>query len=518
MIVFETILIMLAAAVLLMAVARRLHVPYPVLLAIAGGVVAFAPVHVAFIQHIDPELALALFIAPVLLDAAYDTSLRDLRRHWIPVTSLVLIAVGITTAAVAWVVHAFVPTIPWAAAIAIGAIVAPPDAVAASAVLRDVKLPHRVSTILEGEALLNDASALLIYRLAVTAVATGGGIGAQVIAPAFLLSLAGSMVAGFALAWVVGRLTRRIADAPSSIIVQFVSTYGVWILAERIGISPILTIVVYAMTLARSTPAYFPARLRIPSYAVWETAVLILNVLAFLVIGLNLRPLIAAAPPGELGRWATTGGTVLATVIVVRLLWTLASALWAQSRIEHRRKSAPGVGPDPSWKTGLIIGWAGTRGLVTVATALALPATFPQRDMLLFVAFTVTLGTLLVQGMTLRPLVLALGVHDGGTVDREVREARVASADAALVALLGESGSDVEALRAELKSEQQIAARADDGDGRPTFPGNVLRAKALAARRDRLIAMRNNGAISDQAFHVLEEELDVLDLAVATRI
>src|SRR4051794_11149602 len=193
MVIFEVILVMLAAAMLLLGLARRLKLPYPVLLAIAGAGLAFAPVHVGF--HLEPELALALFIAPVLLDAAYDTSLRDLKRHWQPVASLALIAVGVTTLAVALVVHALAPNIPWAGAIAIGAIVAPPDAVAAMTVLRGIKLPHRVSVILEGEALLNDASALLVYRLAVTTVLAGGSIGAEAIAPAFLLSLFGSVIA-----------------------------------------------------------------------------------------------------------------------------------------------------------------------------------------------------------------------------------------------------------------------------------------------------------------------------------
>ena len=394
MIAFETILAMLAAAVLLLAVAQRLRLPYPVLLALAGAAVAIAPADVGF--HLDPSLALAVFVAPVLLDAAYDTSLRDLKRYWAPVTSLVLIAVGLTTLAVAVVIYALAPAIPWAAAVAIGAIVSPPDAVAATTVLRDLKLPHRVAVILEGEALLNDASALLIYRLAVAATLAGGGIGAEAIAPVFLLSLVGSVVAGLALAWVTGRVTGRIEDAPSSIIVQFVSTYGVWIVAERAGLSPILTMVTYAITLARSTPAYLPARLRIPSYAVWETAVLVLNVLAFLAIGLELGPIIAAAQPGELGRWGEVGATVLGTVIAVRLLWTVAAALWAQWRIKHSGAAPPGGGPPPTWRTGLIIGWAGTRGLVTVATALALPQGFPQRGMLLFAAFAVTLGTLLI--------------------------------------------------------------------------------------------------------------------------
>jgi Na+/H+ antiporter len=515
MTIFVIVLLMLAAAVLLLRLARQLKVPYPVLLALGGAAVALAPVGVSF--HLDPELALALFVAPVLLDAAYDTSLRDLKRHWRPVASLVLIAVGLTTLAVAWVVHALVPTLPWAAAIAIGAIVAPPDAVAATTVLRDIKLPHRVSTILEGEALLNDASALLIYRLAVTAVLAGGSIGAEAIAPAFLLSLFGSVIAGFVLAWVAGYVTRRIEDAPSSIIIQFVSTYGVWMLAQWAGLSPILTMVVYAMTLARSTPAYLPARLRIPSYAVWETAVLVLNVLAFLVIGLELGPIIAAARPSELERWCVVGAAVLATVIGVRLFWTLASALWTRWRIKRAGTTVPEDGPIPSWRTGLIIGWAGTRGLVTVATALALPQNFPERGMLLFAAFSVTLGTLLIQGLTLRPLVLALGLGEDAMVDREVRDARIATAAAALAALAEDKGREADALRAELETERRTAASADEADAGPASPAMALRAKALAAQRECLLAMRDKGIIGDEAFHRLEEELDFSDVAVAMR-
>src|SRR4051794_4771429 len=505
---------MLAAAVVLLAIARSLRLPYPALLALAGAVIAVTPVDIGL--RLDPELALALFVAPVLLDAAYDTSLRDLKRHWIPVASLALIAVGLTTAAVALVVHAMVPSIPWAAAIAIGAIVAPPDAVAATTLLRELKLPRRVSVILEGEALLNDASALLIYRLAVTAALAGGSIGADAIAPTFLLSLFGSVIAGLCLAWVSGHVTRRIQDVPSSIIVQFVSTYGVWVLADRAGLSPILTMVTYAMTLARSAPAYLPARLRIPSYAVWETAVLVLNVLAFLIIGLELGPIIAAARPGDLGRWTWLGAAVLGTVIGVRLLWTLAGALWAQWRF-GLGAPAPSDGPLPNWQTGLIIGWAGTRGLVTVATALALPQSFPERGMLLFAAFAVTLGTLLIQGLTLRPLVLALNVPEDTAVDGEVRHARLATAQAALAALTEDGGEEAEMLRARLQSESQAAGEGQDPPRPTDLSSTALREKILGVRRERLLALRSDGVIGDDAFHRLEEELDFADLALATR-
>jgi CPA1 family monovalent cation:H+ antiporter len=359
---------------------------------------------------------------------------------------------------------------------------------------------------------------LLIYRLAVAAVLAGGSIGAEAIAPAFLLSLVGSVVAGPAFARLVERIIRRIEDAPSSIIFQFVSTFGVWVIAERIGLSPILTVVTYAMTLARSGPARMPAHLRIPSYAVWDTAVVVLNVLAFLLIGLELGPVIAAAPAGNLGRWVVVGAAVLATVIVVRLGWTVAAAMWSGWRIKHQRGAAAAGASSPSWRTGLLVGWAGTRGIVTIATALALPQNFPERGMLLFAAFAVTLGTLLIQGLTLRPLVLALDLNDDDPINREVREARAATAAAALAAISDETVEGIQALRAELEAERQVAESAYEGDGRPIFPIKTLRAKALAARRQQLLAMRREGVIGDAAFHRIEEELDLADLAVATRV
>src|SRR5215468_7008011 len=192
MIIFEWVLAILLGAVLLSGLANKMAVPYPALLALGGAVLAFIPGAPRIV--LEPDLALALFVAPVLLDAAYDTSPRDLRDNWLPVTCLVLVAVGLTTGAVAVVAHGLT-AMPWAAAIALGAIVAPPDAAAATAVLRQVPLPHRIVTILEGESLLNDASALLIYRAAVIA-ATAGSFSFTSAAPTLLLTVVGSLVAG----------------------------------------------------------------------------------------------------------------------------------------------------------------------------------------------------------------------------------------------------------------------------------------------------------------------------------
>ena len=239
----EQLLGLFLAAVILAAAARRVGAPYPVFLALGGALLAFLPGAPSF--TVPPELALALFVAPVLLDAAYDASPRDLKDNWAPVTGLVVFAVGLTTAAVAVVVRTLMPAMPWAPAIVLGAVVAPPDAAAATAVLRQLRPPHRLLTILEGESLLNDASALLIYRLAVGAVAANGFSFAAV-APTFLLAVAGSVVVGPALGWLSLRVMARVQHVPTAIILQFVSTFGVWILAEHMGLSGVLTMVCYA--------------------------------------------------------------------------------------------------------------------------------------------------------------------------------------------------------------------------------------------------------------------------------
>ena len=391
----EVLIGLILAATLLAALARRVGAPYPVFLALGGALLAFVPGAPSF--TVLPELALALFVAPILLDAAYDASPRDLRDNWAPVTGLVVVAVGLTTLAVAVVVRALIPEMPWAPAIALGAVVAPPDAAAATAVLRQLRPPHRILTILEGESLLNDASALLIYRLAVGAVAANGfSIGA--VAPAFLFAVIGSIVIGPALGWISIRLNDRVRDVPTAIIIQFVTTFGVWILAERIGLSGVLTMVCYAITVARTAPARIPARLRIPSYAVWETVVFVLNVLAFVFIGLQIRPIFDSLDPAMRGRYFVVAGAVLVTVIVVRIAWHMsfnAVIRWQDRRFGFR---PPRPMLRPTVGSGLVISWSGMRGIVTLAAALALPAGFPFRDLIVVTAFSVVLGTLVAAG------------------------------------------------------------------------------------------------------------------------
>ncbi|MBV8899095.1 MAG: sodium:proton antiporter [Verrucomicrobia bacterium] len=507
----EQILGLFVAAVILAASARRVGAPYPVFLALGGALLAFLPGGPSF--SVPPELALALFVAPVLLDAAYDASLRDLRDNWASVTSLVVFAVGLTTAAVAAVTHALLPTMPWAATIALGAVVAPPDAVAATAVLRPLRPPHRLLTILEGESLLNDASALLIYRLAVGAVAAKGFSPAAV-APTFLLAVAGSLVVGPALGWLVLRLMARVQHVPTAIILQFVTTFGVWLLADAVGLSGVLTMVCYAITLARRAPERTPARTRIPSYAVWETVVFALNILAFIFIGLQIRPILEGLAAADRGRYCAVSGAVLLTVIAVRLAWHM--AFNAVVRWRNRRFGFHPPRPmllPPSVGGGLIISWAGMRGIVSLAAALALPAAFPYRDLIVLTAFAVVLGTLVIQGLTLKALLRALALQDEDPVGRELRAARERALRAGLERLAGDPSSVAELVRQELTArlaDERVEAAA--GEATRAAHNELLRG-ALRAARQAVLAMRANDEVGDDAFHRLEEELDWLEMA-----
>ncbi|MCP4619203.1 MAG: sodium:proton antiporter [Bradyrhizobium sp.] len=512
MVTFEWIIGLLLGAIALSALARRINVPYPVLLAICGALLPFVPSGPSW--TLEPDLALALFVAPVLMDAAYDTSLRDLRNNWLPVSALVFAAVGVTTAVVAVLAHTLRPEMPWSAAIALGAIVAPPDAAAATAILRQVNLPYRILKILEGESLLNDASALLIYRIAVGAAAVEH-FKWSAFAPAILLGLAGSLVAGYVLARLWTQVTSRITEVPSAIITQFSGTFIVWILADKIGLSGILTVVAFAITIARTAPARTPARLRVPSYAVWETTLFVLNVLAFMLIGMQMRPIWDQLDAFVRFEYCTFAALIVVAVILARIAWVMWYGVMFRALIASGLINRPSVVPVPTVQSGFLVSWCGMRGIVTLAAAFALPENFPSRDIIVLTAFAVVLGTLLVQGLTLRPLILALGLKDEeDLVAAEAARARAIAYRAALEAIDGDPSEEAELLRIEYRA--LLLHAENDPSGRLALaglPADPLRLRAMAAARQSILRQRDAEDIGDDAFHLLEEEFDRRELS-----
>jgi monovalent cation/hydrogen antiporter len=530
MFVFEIIIALLLAGAGLTALSRRIGTPYPALLALAGAALSLVPGTPTLV--LDPELALTLFVAPVLLDAAFDASQRDLRANWRSVAGLALGAVALTVAVVAAVAHLLVPGMPWAVAVALGAIVAPPDAAAATAVLKQLRPPQRLLVILEGESLFNDASALLIYRLALGVALAGAPLSAASALPPLFVVTAGSVTLGYVLARSILALTAQIRDVAIAIVLQFCGAFGVWLLAERLHLSGVLTMVVFAMVTSRRAAALIPARMRVPSYAVWEVAVFVLNVLAFILVGFQLKGILSRIDAPTVVEYAVVGAAVCATTVTARIAWV--SVASAVSRWLCR--PAPGGG-DPgrdavalSPRAAALIGWCGMRGIVTLAAALALPthandgSAFPYRDLILFVAFSVTLGTLVIQGMTLRPLMNVLRLEDDRAVDTEVQLGRGEILRAALAATAERRHEQLAGLlhrRYAVMLQRAEAALAPSGargsealarePGAPNSDAAVVRA-ALSAERGRLVAMRIDGTIGDTAFQRLEQELDLEEL------
>jgi CPA1 family monovalent cation:H+ antiporter len=514
MVTFEWIIALLLGAAALASLANRVGAPYPTFLALGGVALAFIPASPNW--TLDPHLALALFVAPVLLDAAYDTSLRDLRIYWRPVAGLVVAAVGTTVVAVAVVARWLVPDMPWSVAIALGAIVAPPDAAAATAVMRQMKLPHKLLKILEGESLLNDASALLVYRLAILA-ATSGHLTASDLAPVLLLTTLGSLAAGIVCARVLVPLSTRLREVPVQLIVQFSMAFVLWIAAEALGLSGILTLVAFAMTLARRGGMQMPARSRIPIFAVWESAVFVLNAFAFVLIGMQLRPIWQRlAAHGEQAGAIGMAAAILATTIAARFAWVMVYAALMRRRA-RLRGHAQSAAARPA--NSIVLAWAGMRGIVTLAAAFAIPETlpdgtpFPHRDLILLCAFAVVLGTLVLQGLTMAPLIRRVCLPDDAVVPREIRLGRTEAYRALLKSIESDESLTAKLLRKEY--DQVIAANDHPDSNEPIddVPGGALRRRAIAAARRRAFELLRDDVIGDDAYRVLVQELDWAELS-----
>jgi CPA1 family monovalent cation:H+ antiporter len=503
---FESTLALLAIAVVLFHYARRLRVPYPSLLALVGGCVAALP----FVPqlHIDPRLALALFVAPAVMDSAFEIPPRELLRNWLPLVSLAVVLVLLTAAAVA-LTATRIAQLPLAAAIALGAIVAPPDAAAASAVLREFDLPRRTMGVLQGESLLNDAVALLLFGLAVSAADAPGDPWGHLV-PRLLVAVPGGALFGALCGLAAMRIMPRLAETLSAVVAQFLMTFGTWLGADRLGLSPIMAVVALAAVTARYAPARTSARSRLNSYAVWGVVVFVLNVLAFLLMGLQARTILTQLPVTAVRQDLEFAGIVLAVVIAVRFGWVMLYGLLLRRFRRLVEQRAAGVAV-PKARIGILVSWCGMRGLVTLATAFALPPEFPGRDLIVLSAFTVVLGTLILQGFTMRPLIALLRIAPDASLDQEVAATRRGMLEAALAELEDATGQGIETLRAELRAARDASV----DRARPDTGYNRTRMRAIEAARRFLSERREQGRIFDDTYHRLEDELDRAELQAA---
>ncbi|NIJ33327.1 cation:proton antiporter [Sphingomonas oligoaromativorans] len=499
---FESLLVLLLAAIVLLQISRRLSLPYPSMLALAGVIVALVPG--APHLPIDPETALALFIAPALMDSAFDFPIGTARRFWAPLLAYAVGGVVVTTALVAWAGWA-VAGLPLAAAIVLGAIVAPPDAAAATAVLSSMAIPRRTDTVLRGESLFNDAAALLLFGTALSAQ-TSGGLSTETLLH-LAIAVPGGVLFGMAVAWVFARLSRFVAGTLGGVLLQFVSTFLTWIAASHLGLSPVLSIVALAMGLARSSGGPASARMRVSSYAIWGAVVFVLNVMAFLLMGMQAQAIMANLSGAELHR--ALGFTALVVMIVLVARAIVAVGFNRSYAWYLRRRGEP---QRASLREALLASWCGMRGLVTLATAFALPAAFPQRSLVVLAAFGVVIATLVVQGLTLGPVIRLLGLNlkphgpDGfAAVQRQLVGAALASLDDA-------EAEEAAPLRAIYGFTNE--AIVTSGDGRRLARFRELALAAVATQRATLEQARAENRINIDEYNWLLEDIDWWEIVV----
>jgi Na+/H+ antiporter len=511
----EAILVALLVSVAVLgAAARAVNIPYPIVLVVGGLGLGFLPGMPD--ARLEPDLVLVIFLPPLLYSAAFFANLHDLKRDMRAITLQAVGLVLATMCVVAVVAHALIPDLPWAAAFTLGAIVAPTDPLAAAEIARRMAVPRRIVSVVEGESLINDGTALVAYRVAVLAV--GGSFSIWEAGWDFVSGAAIGIAIGLAAGAVISEIRRRLDDVPVEITISLLTGYAAYLPAEALHVSGVLAAVTSGIVLGWRAPQISTARMRIQGYAVWETLIFLLNALLFVLIGLQLPTILdglSARPAGELLLWCVA---ISAAVILTRLVWahTIVYVIrWVDRRESQRARRAP-------WQNRTVVAWSGMRGSVSLAAALALEPGFPARDEILLLTFAVIFATLVLQGLTLPWLIRMLGVQDDGQDRREELLGRRAAAAVALSRLdeLAEEewtyDETVERMRNLYRYRgRRFAAQAgeadDDGiEHRSRKYQKVARA-VYDAQRGELVRLRNAGEISNEVMHRLERELDLED-------
>jgi monovalent cation/hydrogen antiporter len=509
---------LLVAIASLAVLAGLLRVPYPVTLVAGGAVIGFLP-GVPDVT-LDPDLVLLIFLPPLLYGAAFFTSVRDLRRNAKPIALLSIPLVLVTMCAVALAAH-WAIGLDWGPAFVLGAIVSPTDAVAPAEIMRRIGAPRRLITIVEGENLTNDWTALVLYRFAVTAVVTGSFSLVEAV-PEFLATGVGGVAIGLIAGRIIREIRARLDDPPTEITISILSGYAAYLPAEELGLSGVIAAVTVGLYMGWHTPQLTTPLMRLQGVAVWEIMTFLLNAVLFLLVGLQLPGVLdrlSGHSGGELAGWALL---VSAVVIAVRLVWIFLIPY----AVAMTDGGLSGEGPQrapPAER--LALGWAGMRGSVSLAAALAIPISidaggpFPDRELIVFLTFAVILVTLVGQGLTLAPLVSALGLQDDGVEEREERVARQRVAEAALGRIdeLDDPGwissESIQRARNLLDyRRRRFGALAEgDGDGfeEQTNAWRRLMYDLYDAQREELVLMRNRGEISDEVRRRIERDLDL---------
>jgi monovalent cation/hydrogen antiporter len=513
-----TILAILAAAAALLAAAPRLNVPYPILLVLGGLALAFIPGLPQL--ELNPELVLVGILPPLLYAAAFFTSLREFASNLRPIGLLAVGLVLVTVVSVAALAHELVG-IGWAPAFVLGAVVSPTDPTAATAIARRLGVPRRLVVLIEGESLVNDGTALVVYRYAVVAV-VAGTFSFPHAAASFVGSVVGGIALGLGVGWVIRRVRRRLDNPPAEITIALLSGYFAYLPAEAVGVSAVLAAVTTGLYVGWHTPELTNSTVRLQGDAVWQILVFLLNALLFILLGLQLRSILDGVSEYSTARLVWYGAVVSGAVILTRFAWVFPATYLPRLLFPRIRAREPG----PPWQGQVVLAWAGMRGSVSLAAALAIPlaidggGAFPDRSLIVFLTFCVILATLVVQGLTLPLLIRALGLEDDGIDDRLEAKARIKAANAALVRLdelvaEGEVREDTaERVRGSYTFRRdRFASRFDDGDDggieERSQSYQRLRRELLEAERQAVVELRRRGTINDDVMNRVQRDLDL---------
>ena len=507
----ELVLLLLTIVIVITAASRKLGLSIPIAMVVAGLVLSFAP----FVPRValPPDLVFLGFLPPLVFSGGYLTSLRDFKANLRPIMLLAFGLVIFTAAVVALVAHTLVPDLGWPAAFALGGIVSPPDEIAAMAIFQRLGVPRRIVTILEGESLVNDATALVIYRFAVAAAAVGA-FSLFDASMSFVLVLAGGVVVGTVVGYAIDFIADRVTDTPLAVAITLIAPYAAYLPAESLGVSGVLATVVAGLW-ARHAMRHLSSDARIVGTAVWQIWLFLLNGLVFLLLGLQLRTVVGAVDLST-----TTIGVAAAIVLAVvlsRFVWVFPAT--------YLPRLIPAIGradPNPPWRAVVVVAWSGLRGVVSLAAALALPVTFPYRDLILLFTFTVILATLVGQGLTLPIVVRSLGLAPEEDTAHAESHARALTGEAALrridelaiewpghTELVGTLRSQYEhrTSHAEIHHSDEPGAAEKE-----LLEHSQIRRAVIDAERRAAFDLHERAIIDDEMLRRLERDLDLEEL------
>ncbi len=538
---FKIVVFIMAILISLTAIVNKRKLPFPVILVFAGLIIGFVPQLPNL--ALDPEVVFVIMLPPLLFDAASKTSWLEFKTSIRPISALAITLVFFTTVAVAVTAYYLIPGFTWPLAFVLGAIVSPPDAVAAGGIIKGLGLNKKVITILEGESLVNDASALIAYRYAVLAVTTGTFVFWQAGLQFLLVSVVGiliGIITGFLFVWAHKKIENNpLVETSLTLLAPFVS----YLAAEHFHMSGVLAVVTTGLLIARKSPEIFASQARMRIRVVWDTIIFLLNGFVFILIGLQLPSIIK-----DLGRYPFSTilgyGLIISLVtILVRIIWVFGGAYWLN--ISHQNKkdktgNNDSADPQNTWKNVMVVAWTGTRGVISLAAALALPlvlndgTAFPKRSSIIFFAFVVIFVTLVVQGLSLPLLIRWLKIKPDDNTDEEERELQLYLASSTLHFIEKEfpvQGDNKLQQQLKNKYEQQIRklnkeiqlhkkARYHNRELQPPEPDNLLTAKLEINKfqRELLIRLHKDGDFSDAAIRHIELEMDIDEIKLNTQL